>query len=66
MKSAQIQEKTSANAARDLVCPICGDAEVAFHSEIAVQINETKEPAVIFVCSASHTFFVPRCSLRHR
>jgi hypothetical protein len=49
--------------AANLACPICHDTAVVFHSEISVPFAETAEPSAIFICSASHTFLVPYCTL---
>jgi len=52
--------------AKDLVCPICCDRKIAFHSDAPFQLGTSAEKTLIFVCSESHTFFVPVCSLRAR
>jgi len=56
---------TRVDAPPNLSCPICGDVNIAFHSQIAVPLQATTEPTAVFTCSDSHTFFVPCCSLRH-
>ena len=48
-----------------LRCPVCSDANIAFHSDLRLPINKSHEEVAIFVCGASHTFFVPHRGLNH-
>jgi len=42
-----------------LICPLCQDTQVNFHSRLSVTFVGKAENSAIFVCSASHTFIVP-------
>src|SRR5579872_473586 len=46
-----------------LVCPVCGDNRVSFHSRTTVAIRRTVDWVGIFLCSDSHLFFVPLTGL---
>lgn len=46
------------------MCPICGDREVSFHSDVTFPLGLSNLKSRIFICSECHTFLVPDCSLR--
>ena len=46
-----------------LVCPVCGDNRVSFHSRTTIAIRRTVDWVGIFLCSDSHLFFVPLTGL---
>ncbi len=46
-----------------LVCPVCGDTDIAFHSETVLLFGSAEQKTSILTCKDSHIFLVPNCSL---
>lgn len=63
MKRKRVAEAAQIDT-HGLVCPVCGDLKIRFHSDAVLPVGAANERTLIFICSESHTFFVPDCSLR--